>query len=347
MSKPTVAVILVNWNGWRECIECLDTLLCSEGANFDVYIVDNDSADDSLNEIERWCREPTADPSWQAFPGVRRLSAAAVPSPVGLRSVVWRGAALPPPPVGCQLTLIQSGANLGFAGGNNVGMRCAGLDRYDYFWLLNTDTVVPVDALSQLLTEAELVPAAGLLGSTLVYYDQPATVQAVGGAVNPRDLHTYHLGEGLALSNLPAPAAVAPDLAYVVGASMLASQAFVREVGLMAEDYFLYFEELDWATRGAGRFHLAWAPASVVYHKGGSTSAKVASRFSLQKFYINRLRFVARHHPRALLRVWLLMLLEGLRLLRRANWPHLAALLDAMRQSPAIAARERSRRAPI
>jgi len=61
-------------------------------------------------------------------------------------------------------------------------------------------------------------------------------------------------------------------MSYVVGASMLATAKFVREVGPMCEDYFLYYEELDWVIRSGGRFRLGFAPRSVVYHKEGATA---------------------------------------------------------------------------
>ncbi len=58
---------------------------------------------------------------------------------------------------------------------------------------------------------------------------------------------------------------------YVAGASMLVSRAFLRDVGLLCEDYFLFYEEPDWAARARGRYRLAYAPKSVVYHKVGAS----------------------------------------------------------------------------
>jgi GT2 family glycosyltransferase len=92
---------------------------------------------------------------------------------------------------------------------------------------------------------------------------------------------------------------------YVVGASMLVSQRFLAEVGLMAEEYFLFFEETDWAWRGRPRFRLDWAPGSRVYHKVGQsigTSSDPRRKSLTCDFYAlrNRLLFTRRHCPAAL-----------------------------------------------
>jgi len=99
---------------------------------------------------------------------------------------------------------------------------------------------------------------------------------------------------------------------YVEGASMLVSRQFLDEVGLLCEDYFLYFEEADWAIRAKGRFSLGYAPLSIVYHKvGGSigTSSNPATMsYTSDYFNIhNRLQFTRRFYLAALPTVWLVI----------------------------------------
>ncbi|MFY9511293.1 MAG: glycosyltransferase, partial [Rubrivivax sp.] len=64
----SVGVVLVNWNGWRDCVECLDTLLATPAPPFHVYLVDNASGDGSVEHLLAWCAEPRAQPGWQALP---------------------------------------------------------------------------------------------------------------------------------------------------------------------------------------------------------------------------------------------------------------------------------------
>ncbi len=98
---------------------------------------------------------------------------------------------------------------------------------------------------------------------------------------------------------------------YVPGAAMLVSRQFLEQIGLMCEEYFLFFEEIDWATRARGRYTLALAPDSIVYHKGSATIKRAEEkkeRFSLlQDRYItkNRLLFTAKFYPYALPIVYL------------------------------------------
>lgn len=298
-----VAVVLVNWNGAAHCVDCLDTLLAGDLSRMRVYLVDNDSADDSIERVRRWCAQPVRPDDAIDLPGVLRVSDAREPRPVPLAIADAADAAVPrraddDPPV----TLIRAGANLGFAGGNNLGMRYAGLDRFDYFWLLNTDTVVHRDALAELVACAQADAGIGMVGSTLRYHGAPDTVQALGGArFDARRCVFEHIGIGQPAEIAEREAARAQrEMAYVVGASMLVSARFVREVGPMQEDYFLYYEEVDWAFRGAPRFRLGYAPRSTVFHKVGMSSAKTVSWFSVRLLYRNRVRCIARFLPERL-----------------------------------------------
>lgn len=324
---PRVAVILVNWNGWQDCIECLDSLLAQNYPSFHVFLVDNASQDGSLDRIGAWCDHVQADPAWpRRRDGVDRLTDRLDTDP-GARKVAYRRfdhpqENLPVSEPGCTLTLMQSGANLGFAGGNNVGLRAAGLDHFDYFWLLNTDTVVHRDALAHLVARAQQDPGIGITGSTLVHYHEPDTVQAVGGILD-RWILPSHMGAHMPLTAVPGdPADVESRLTYIVGASMLVSAEFIKNVGYMQEDYFLYYEELDWAMRSVGRYRLAYAPQSIVYHKVGASSAQVMSDFSLRLLYRNRLRFLGRFFPQRVRPVLFYMAGEVLRHMVRGRWAH-------------------------
>jgi GT2 family glycosyltransferase len=100
---------------------------------------------------------------------------------------------------------------------------------------------------------------------------------------------------------------------YVEGASLLVSKQFLEEIGLMCEDYFLYFEETDWAIRAHGRYSLAYAPDSIVYHKVGAsigTSSKPWEKsYTCDYFSVrNRLFFTSRYYPNAFPIVYLTLI---------------------------------------
>ena len=339
-STARVAIVLVNWNGWRECIECIDSFMVQSHETFHAFVVDNDSQNESIEHIVSWCAAPTADPTWRRHPGVLRLTDRADLSPIAVRVLLHLDQTLPPPPEGCRLTLLRSGGNLGFAGGCNVGIKAAGLQNFDWFWFLNADTVVQDVALTELIRHAQRRPGIGIVGSTLRYYDQPDALQAMGGArLNRSNGMTRHIGQGARLCDVPTDgAAVERDMDYVAGASMLVSTQFISEIGLMAEDYFLYYEEIDWALRGGSRFSLGYAPRSHVFHKVGVNSIKTMPLFSLRFYYNNQIRFVQRYFPGRLAAVKRSLFVQMLRHIARGRWAHARLVLTTLLTANQLAA---------
>jgi GT2 family glycosyltransferase len=299
------AIVIVNWNGWRDTLECLESLLRMDSPDYTVIVCDNGSSDGSLERIAAWARgaEPYLPPDGGPLAA---LTVPPVVKPVSCR-LYQRGAAESGGDVqdDPRLVLIQNGANLGFAGGNNTGLRYA-LRRggFDYCWLLNNDTVVKPDTLACLINRLRERPGAGLCGSTLLYHDQPERVQALGGAAYNKWFGlSRHIGEGQAVATCKmVEPTVEARLDYIMGASMLATREFLLQVGLLNEEYFLFYEEIDWALRAKGRFQLAYASRSIVYHKGGRSTGsgpQSPSRSETAEYYAlqSRLRFTREHYP--------------------------------------------------
>lgn len=112
MKYPKVFIIIVNWNGLKDTLECLQSVFKQDYPNFEVIMVDNGSKDNSVQVIRN------------AYP---------------------------------QIILIENKENLGYTGGNNVGMHYAVNSGSDYVWLLNNDTVVEPDTLSKLVAAAKIL----------------------------------------------------------------------------------------------------------------------------------------------------------------------------------------------
>jgi GT2 family glycosyltransferase len=335
-----VAIVIVNWNGWRECIECLDTLFAQSHPNFHVFVIDNDSSDGSIEHIASWCKDPKRDPSWRAHEDVRHYSDSPDSRPINRRLVDYNDRA--PLQMICDdvhLTLVRSGANRGFAGGCNVGINVAGLVNFEYFWFLNADTVVASRALVELVNRADGA-GIGMVGSTIRYYDAPDVIQAMGGAsLNRSNGTSQHIGEGASLSDVPSDTSgVERRMDYVMGASMLVSARYIDVVGLMEEDYFLYFEEVDWALRGRDKFSLGFASRSHVFHKWGVNSHKAMPLFSAQFYYRNRLRFAARFLPDRVSAVKRALFEQMLRHIARGRWRVAGVVLSTLISARTITA---------
>lgn len=267
-------VILLNWNNAKDTLECVDSLIQLDYKQFDILICDNDSADEDLTKL---------------INGISSINAK-------LNSLNDTK----------NIEILKTGGNLGFAGGVNFGIRhVIKSNDYDYIWILNNDTVVSPDALSQLVTYAS-ENNVGICGSSLVYYHEREKLQALGGAhYYPWTGRSKAIGAFKSISEISTSAKIAEEqMSYVIGASMLVSKAFIEAIGVMHEEYFLYSEELDWAHRGVLKGQrLGYAPKSIVYHKHGATigtNPSGGSLLSLYYLYRSKVLFTRAHYPQCL-----------------------------------------------
>lgn len=299
-SCPRVYVILVNWRGWGDTIECLESVYRQRYPNFRVLVCDNGSPDDSVERIRSWARgglEVVAD----VQPELRELSSPPVVKPIDLqeydRDSAERGGT--GSDSDSPLILINTGGNLGFAGGNNVGIRYVQA-RGDaaYIWLLNNDTVVDPNALGKMVEVAERGSHVGMVGAKLLYYDRPGVIQAIaGGPLKRWRGMATHLGEG---EEDHGQWSDEVDVDCVLGACLLVRCDVVREIGLLDERYFMYSEELDWCWRAReGGWRAVYAPGSVVWHKVGRSAGQ---KSPFQEYHSARstLLFMEKHFPHLL-----------------------------------------------
>lgn len=183
-----------------------------------------------------------------------------------------------------EVIFLESKINLGFAGGNNLAIRQA---KGEYVLLLNNDTEVDPGFLEPMVKLYAEVPKLGVV-SPLIIYQEGQLIQYAGAtAIN------FYTGRGKKLGNKQA---ISPEFekAYPTelghGAAMLFPQAIVKEIGLLPEEYFLYYEEHDWceATKRAG-YRVYFQGASRVYHK---ESVSVGRANPLKTYYLNRNRLL-------------------------------------------------------
>jgi len=189
------------------------------------------------------------------------------------------------------IRIILNETNLGYAGGNNVGIRHA-LERDSAFvWLVNPDVVVDQDALKILVRTAQRYPNAGILGSRILYGGvQPSKIWFDGGTIDWTAAGaTKHLRMGALESE--SPPIPAYDVDYVTGAGMLLSRRIIANIGLLPEEWFLYFEETDYNLRAQ---RAGWRtmvnPRSRLQHYKRSTGA-LPQPYYVYYFTRNRVRF--------------------------------------------------------
>ncbi|MBT9169711.1 MAG: N-acetylglucosaminyl-diphospho-decaprenol L-rhamnosyltransferase [Actinobacteria bacterium] len=186
------------------------------------------------------------------------------------------------------VTLIETGGNLGFAKGNNVGIRYAIQQKADYIWLLNNDTIVEPQALEALVEVAERDSGIGMVGSVLHYMHAPERIQAWGGG-------QVSLTWGTVLNHTQP--VESRKLSYLAGASMLIKRAVIEHIGCLDEGFFMYWEDIDYCfrLRKAG-WGLAVAAESRVFHKeSSSVGGRSPTRDRLAGE--SAVRFFGRHAP--------------------------------------------------
>jgi len=343
-SLPKVYIIILNYNGWVDTIECLESVLRNDYPNYQVIVVDNNSPNNSMEYIKAWA-EGKLDVWVKPDHPLRHLSFPPVKKPIPYvfynREEAEKGGngdlennlvvnLLSSKSGAIQalnhltyqqlnhstnypLVLIQTGKNLGFAGGNNVGIRYAlAKNDFEYVWLLNNDTVIDREALKYLvykMYEEESLKAnkIGVLGSTLIYYNDTDKIQAIGGGRIIRCLGIPKLnGKGLEVKYVKNY--ILKNIDYIFGASFFVRKSIFYKIGLMPEDYFMYWEETDWCKRIVdNRYKLSVAIDSKVYHKGSASigfksieQQKIDFRNTLlfyKKFYKSFLYFVIAFKP--------------------------------------------------
>ena len=297
-TRPPVYVIIINYNGWRDTIECLESLLRSDYPALSVLVCDNASNDGSLDHIEAWARGET--PARAANPRLAHVSTPPLPKPLAVtrhtRAALEGTATSAVGGTHARLMLVSCGANLGFAGANNIGLRWVLRQEPDAMaLLLNNDVVIAPDAISAMVDLAMRSADVGVVGATILRYHDPERIETLAGATLSRVHAMTHMVN--AGANRAAPRPAYPRFDYVTGCCVLTSRAMLERVGLMDERYFLYGEDVDWGLRTQrSGLRSIYCPEAEVWHKGG---ASVSHRSALHDYYDvrGRLMVVHKHFP--------------------------------------------------
>jgi GT2 family glycosyltransferase len=238
--RPSVQIIVLNWNGWQDTVQCLEALDGLRYPAVNVLVVDNGSTDDS--EMELRTRRP-------------------------------------------DLEIIQAGGNLGYAGGNNLGLKLALERGVEFAWILNNDTSPEASALEELIACMARDERVGVLASRVRSPDGEDQ-QGIAFSTTDARAWTFSGVEGeISCAGCPA-AGDFHEAAIVAGPSLFIRAEALSQVGFFDETYFHFFEEMDLVERlRAGQWGAGLACRSIVRHKKGAA----LSHLSLQaQYYLYR-----------------------------------------------------------
>lgn len=188
--------------------------------------------------------------------------------------------------------------NLGYAGGINLVLRALMNMPWSHVWIINPDAV-PAPTAHEALQARIAEPDVGIVGAT-VRLAQSGRVQSYGGVWRRWIARGLNIDGRYAVAGVVDQGRIESMIDYVSGACMLVTRAFIENVGLMDESYFLYCEEVDWCAR-RGRFRIGFAPDAVVHHGHGTTIGsnldhRKRSRLAVYLDERNKLLFTRRHH---------------------------------------------------
>ncbi|RAI95111.1 glycosyltransferase family 2 protein [Algoriphagus yeomjeoni] len=224
---PSVAIILVNWNGYAFTTECLKSLRLLDYPDFKVIVVDNGSENQEGKKLK------------YEFP---------------------------------EIELIETKSNLGFAGGNNVGIKKALKDGYSHVMLLNNDTEVAPDFLGQMIRKFYGNTSLGVVQPLIFFLHDRTKIWSAGGKWNHLFCRSITQGDRKHNAQYQAKDRA---LDWATGCCMLISRKALLETGLLNESYFTYFEDVEWSLRFREKgYTIELAADAMIYHEAGASSKK-------------------------------------------------------------------------
>lgn len=271
-----VYIVLLSYNGSLDTMECLESVLKSNYENFQILVIDNSETQFPLDSLKKWAlgKFTLKETAFEdlVFPLEQK--------PIHFRITTEDG--FLDSELDEKIIFVKANNNNGFAAGNNIALKYISKfgSKEDYIWLLNNDTVIEKNALSEIvlrIKEFENKSNKLIFGTPLLEYYNPTIIQSIGGIYNNITGMTSHFGEGKTIEGCKYKFKESNNtIDYPIGASMLIKTPFLKKVGLLSEDYFLFYEELDWAYRakaiGGG---IRIIDCFGVYHKqGNSTKTK-------------------------------------------------------------------------
>jgi len=278
---PRVSIIILNWNGWEDTIECLESLYQITYPNYEVIVVDNNSEDNSIEKIKEYCEGKIKVESkfFEYDPNNKPIYVLEYTREQAEKGGYFRKEKyFSKLPSNRKLRLILNEKNYGFSEGNNIGMRYAlKVLNPDYVLLLNNDTVVDPEFLSELIKIGGDDEKIGVLGPKIYYYSYKQknnVFWVIGTKINWWTGYTTEIGYNeIDFGQYDK----IMEFDAVSGCAMLIKTSVLQKVGLLDSDFFLGAEDLEFCTRvrKIGGFKVVYVPYSKIWHKVSRSREKV------------------------------------------------------------------------
>lgn len=240
--ESLVYIILLNYKGFKDTIECVESLEKINYKNYKIVIVDNNSPDDSYKKLKAT--------------------------------------------LGHKHTLIKSEENGGFAAGNNIGIKYALDNGAEYVLLLNNDTLVEKEFLSELIKPFKKDKTIGMTTGKIYYEGKRDIFWFAGGYFREDRFYGAHIGEG---EKDIGQYDEEKTISFSTGCLMLINKDVFKRCGYLPEEYFMYYEDVDFCLKlRENDFNIVYTPKSKIYHKVSASTGGEASPFAIKLNTRNR-----------------------------------------------------------
>ncbi|WP_424355965.1 glycosyltransferase family 2 protein [Methanobacterium sp. MBAC-LM] len=282
--NPKVSIIILNWNRWKDTIECLESIYQINYSNYEVILVDNSSADNSIEKIKEYCKGKIKVQS-------KHIKYKHLNKPIKIfeytekeiKTLKNRTNEYYRISSSKKITLIKNNKNYGFAGGNNIGIRFALNTDSQYILLLNNDTIVDPDFLAELIKTAQKYRNIGSIQSLLLKPDGKI-IDSLG-----QEIYIWSAVDK-GINSKYNPLKKDKEIFGACAAAAVYPKEILKKIGLFDENFFVIFEDVDlsWRIRLKG-FKSVLAVNSIVYHKRGiSESINKHETSDLMEYHYNK-----------------------------------------------------------
>lgn len=269
MCLTMVAIIILNWNGWKDTIDCIASLYQLEGVDFSLVLVDNGSSNESVEKISSYIHES------------------------GIQAIELReGELLPHQVKERELVFYQLSRNYGFAKGNNIGLQLMAGQNVDYFWILNNDTEVEADSLKALLDFMNHNRQYQACTPQIRYFSDKKKIWNCGGKLFWGFRKYYYADQGDVKVTKPII-----DIGFVTGCALFIRPSLLsNDKKLFTERFFFGEEDFEFSLRmGEQGCLMACVMNSVIYHKVGSSTQDKNELPKIFIYYLNRYINIRQH----------------------------------------------------
>lgn len=243
-NKVNVAIVLVNYNGFKDTIECIESIKANNFKNYKIIVVDNASFSDDAKIIKEKCND---------------------------------------------IILIKSKENLGFSGGNNLGIKYALDNKFDKILLLNNDTIIDADMIENLLKYSD---DSTIVTPKMYYYDEKNVIWYGGGYINKFTGKANHYQ----INSEDQNDTDVKECTFATGCCIMIDSNIIEKCGYLSEEYFMYCEDTDYCLNLLkNNVKILYNPNAKLWHKVSKSTGGSLSEFSIYYMTRNRLIYLKKY----------------------------------------------------